>query len=112
MSAGAGSAGFDPVPEMMGDDPTHRRILARAINRITAGKVNVTLDVTLTTGASTTISDSRLSSRSFVACAPLNAAAAVSQNAVWVSRLGNGSADLSHPTSAAADRRFRMLILG
>jgi len=52
---------------MLGDEKNTRRQMARKINVINGGKVNCTLDVVVTAGAtSTTITDPRISYFSFL----------------------------------------------
>jgi len=91
------------------------RALYEAVNRAGAGKINATLDVTLTPNQSTTaVSDSRLGSNSFIGFCPLtaNAAAEIGAGSLYVSSQGKKTATLTHANNAQADRTFRLLIIG
>jgi len=104
------------VPELLSDDKEHRRQLARAIKSIiSGGKINVTLDVTLTANSATTnIVDARISIQSAIIpgmAMTANAAAAIAAG-IWVSNLNNGSATLNHNNNANTDKSIRFVIIG
>ena len=104
---------FDSVPEIMTDGVMHRRILAAAINRQGQGKLNVTLDVTLQQGAtSTTITDPRIGSSSVLLLSPKTSNAAYATWLVWVSDTQSGQAVLSHPANMGSNCTFRLAIIG
>ena len=113
MSTG-GNRGYDGVPEWEAVDTEHRRQLARAINRINAGKINCTLDVTLRPGQATTaIVDPRIAPTSFLAWMPQTASASAAERAgIYVSARAKGSAVLNHAANAAVDQVLTILILG
>lgn len=109
------SPGFLPVPEMEQDEREHRRKLARKVNDLLQGRINCTLDVTLTANAaSTTVTDARISASSFLFWMPrtANAAAEIGNGTLYVSARTNGSATLAHANNAQTDRDFTLLIIG
>ncbi len=120
--AGADTIGYRPAPLSEGP-PTSlhgaaserwvRRIVD-TVNRSLSGKLNVTLSVTLTANAaSTVITDARISAFSALMFAPLTANAATEQAAggLYVSAQQSGQATIQHANNAQADRRFRVVIL-
>ena len=113
MSTG-GNRGYDGVPEWEAVDTEHRRKLARAINRITEGKINCTLDVTLRPGQATTeVVDPRIAPTSFLAWMPQTASASAAERAgIYVGARAKGSAVLSHAANAATDQTLTILVLG
>lgn len=109
------SPAFLPVPEMEASEREHRRKLARKINDLLQGRLNCTLDVTLTANAaSTTVTDARLSASSFIGVMPrtANAAAEIGAGTLYVSARANGSATLAHANNAQTDREYTLLIIG
>ena len=105
-----------PVPEFLVDEREHRREIARRVNLITQGKLNVTLDVTLAANAaSTTVADPRIGFYSAVIPAMAmtkDAAAELASGNVYVDTLNNGSCLVHHSNTSAADRTIRFLIIG
>lgn len=105
-----------PVPEFLADDKEHRREIARRINLITQGKLNITLDVTLApSAASTTITDPRIGFYSAVIPAMAltkDAAAELATGNVYVDTLMKGSCVVHHSNNAQIDRTIRFLIIG
>lgn len=96
-----------PTPEQIG----------QVVNRINSGKVNASIDVTLTANAaSTTITDARLASTSILLFDPVTAHAATELAAgtlyVLAANRTNGSATITHANNAQTDRTFRVLIIG
>jgi hypothetical protein len=113
--------GAQTVPEYLQDADMHRRILARAINSLTRGKMNITLDVILTAGAvSTTISDNRIGYDSAIIPAmPMTASGAAALSAgIYVdgvtAPVGTtlATAQIHHANSANTDQTIRFLIIG
>jgi hypothetical protein len=107
--------GAAAVPAFEPDEREHRRKLARAVNTITQGKINCTLDVTLTASAATTvINDARIGFYSAVVPAMAMTADAAADLAagIYVTGLQKGQATLNHRINAATDRTIRFLILG
>ena len=113
MSTGL-NRGYDGVPEWEAAESEHRRKLARAINRINQGKLNCTLDVTLTPSqTTTTVADPRIARTSFLSWMPQTASASAAERAgIYVSGRAKGSAVLNHAASAATDQTLTILILG
>jgi hypothetical protein len=89
--------------------------LRDVVNNIMRGKINATLDVTLTpSAASTTVSDARIGGSCGIYLMPLsaNAAAEIGNGTIWWSAPGNQTVTLNHANNAQADRTFRLLIIG
>lgn len=116
------SQGFPAVAELETDKndisqagKEHRRRMARAINTMLQGKFNVTIDVTITPNATTTvILDPRISVFSAITPAmamSANAAADIVAG-IWVSNMNTGTATLNHRNSASTGRVIRFCILG
>jgi hypothetical protein len=77
------------------------------------GKMNVTLSVTLATGAtSTTVTDVRISATCGLVLVPITADAVAIQNSVYVSSQKSGSAVLTHSSTANTDCKFILVIIG
>jgi hypothetical protein len=101
------------VPEVNANEIEHRRQLARGVNTVIAGKLNATVDVTLTPSATaTTVTDARFTGNSFVGFCPLTASALAALGALYMSAQGRGTATLTHAANAASDQLFRLLIVG
>jgi hypothetical protein len=108
-------SGFPGVPADWGNEREHRRKLAESVNRALAGKLNATLDVTLTANqAATAVTDARLSTASYIGLCPLtaNAAAELGNGTIYVSAQGKGTLTLTHANNAQTDRNFRLLVIG
>lgn len=105
-----------PVPEFLVDDKEHRRQIARRVNLITQGKLNITLDVTLAANAaSTTVADPRIGFYSAVVPAMAmtkDAATELATGNLYVDTLTKGSCVVHHTTNAQTDRTIRFLIIG
>lgn len=120
--AGATNTGYPPAPlsqpppsslAQAASEAWVRRIVD-VLNNVLKGKMNVTLDVTLATGAdTTTVTDARISASSALLLMPLtaNAAAEHAAGTAYVSSQKAGQAVLAHANNAQADRTFRILIL-
>lgn len=86
---------------------------AAAINRHNSGKMNVTLDVTLTANAaSTTVTDARISASCALLLTPKTSNAAGALATTYVSSQTSGSAVLTHANNGQTDKSFRLAILG
>ena len=113
--------GSQLVPEYLENEKEHRRQIARAVNQTKTGKINATLDVTLTPSVtSTTIYDNRISYNSaLVPAMPMtaNAAAALAAG-IYVDsvldKIGTtpSSAVIRHASNVATDQTIRFLIIG
>lgn len=91
------------------------RQVAETTNAILEGKLNATLEVTLTASvASTTVVDVRISAYSVLLFTPLtaNAATELASGALYVSVRKKGEATIVHTNNAQTDREFNMLIIG
>lgn len=113
--------GYPSVPEDSTDERDHRRKLARAIQMLTLGKSNCTLDVTLNANAATTtINDSRISATSAIVPAMATTAHAATALAagIYVTNITaatpfqQGSAVINHNNTVDTDKTIRFLILG
>jgi hypothetical protein len=121
--AGATKTGYRPAP--LSETPPDSlmsaasafwvRRIVDTVNRSLQGKLNNTLNVTLTENASSTvIVDPRISAFSALVFTPLTANAAVEQAAggLYVSAQKSGEATVEHANNAQYDRRFRLAIFG
>jgi hypothetical protein len=106
--------GFETVPELHADALEHRRMLARAVNRLTSGKLNGTLEVRLAPGATTTtLIDPRLAPTSVLLWMPRTPSASAAERAgIWVTGRTKGGATLNHAASPTPDQDFTILIIG
>lgn len=106
--------GFETVPELHANALEHRRMLARAVNRLTAGKLNGALDVRLEANASETpVTDPRIGPDSVILWMPRTESASAAERAgIWVTGRTKGGATLNHAASPAPDQEFTLLILG
>jgi hypothetical protein len=89
--------------------------LREVVNNVMRGKINATLDVTLTANAaSTTVSDARIGGGCGIYPMPLsaNAAAEIAGGTLWWGPPGNQTVTLNHASNPQTDRRFRLLIIG
>ena len=107
---------YQPVPDFLVDEKEHRRQIARQVNGLLQGKLNVALDVTLTANAgNTTITDARIGATSAVVPAmalTVHAASELASGNVYVDGLTKGSCVVHHSNNAQTDRTIRFLILG
>lgn len=108
--------GTQPVPEQSPGDMTNWVIkIARSLNLALRGKINAIMlnSVTLTASSTTTtITDERIGASSWLGFMPLTAHAATAKQNLWVSQQLQGSATLTHSSSANVDQTFRVLIIG
>ena len=103
-----------PAPQRRGDSPFERDV-ERVISNLLRGKMNATLDVTLSPSASSTIiNDVRFSEQCAVSFDPLtaNAASEKAAGTLWVSARTAGQITVAHANNAQADRSFRLTIIG
>ena len=96
--------GYLPVPTTGSDEKEHRRKLAEKLNDINRGKFNCTLDVTLSTAATTTVTDPRIAQTTILLWEPTSSAAADFAAGIWCpsSTIVNGAAVLHHAASSVA----------
>lgn len=107
------SQGYPAISEMLGDEREHRREMARKINTLNMGKSNVTLDVVVTPGAtSTPIVDVRISPFSFLGTMAFDANGAADEVAgIYFDTFNNGSVTMHHRNNGST-RSLRLLIVG
>ena len=114
--------GYPPAPAMqlppnsLTDAASFHWVLeiATVVNNVLQGKMNVTLEVTLTVNAgSTTVIDARISAFSAITFMPLTVSAAseYAAGAIFVSQQKSGECVITHPNNATSDRTFRLSIL-
>lgn len=96
-------------------DPNADRQLRKtgsAIDRLTAGKMNCTLDVTLRASQTTTVvTDARIGPFSYINFMALTANAATARAGLWCNPTVAGTVTLNHASSANSDQSFRLVIL-
>lgn len=84
-----------------------------ALNRMLLGKLNCTGDVTLASSVTTTtLTDSRITARSFIDLMPQTESAKNAKSTVWISGRGTGTATINHALDITTDRTFTYLIIG
>ncbi len=108
---------YPGVPVSSPNPDTHRQQLARTLNGVLAGKLNVRVDLTLTASAtSTVLEDARLSPFCVATLDPVTATAAAELAAGTVYALAGdrltGRWTFTHANASTADRTFRLAILG
>ena len=102
--------GYTAVPVMLSNEKEHRRQIAQLANNLLAGKLNATLQVTLTTGTTTTVTDARIGASTYFGFQPMTADAAA-VTGIYPSSQANGTATFTH-ASGPADRTFNVLLIG
>lgn len=112
---GTSNPGHPAVAPWIKDESQHRRDLARTVNMILQGGMNVTRDITLTvSAASTTIVDARIGLTSAVVPAmPLTVNGAIAlDSGIWFDVPKTGSVVMHHAAAVATDQTVRFVILG
>lgn len=88
-------------------------IVVDFVNRLLIGKLNATVDVTLTASVTTTtLNDSRIGASSFLDFMPQTANAATAKANIYVTGRTKGQATINHASSANVDQTFTVLIIG
>lgn len=110
----AGFPGLDSAPSGLPQVINYLRRIREVVNNILIGKQNITFDVTLAAGATSTIvTDSRIGGNSSIQLGcPRTANAAAALATTYVSSIGNQTATLTHDNNAQTDRTFRLVIQG
>lgn len=104
---------FPTVPLSMPDTGQHLRLVSTSLNNTINGKLNSTGSVTLTASATTTtLTDARIGGNSVVLFMPTTANASTAYANLYVSTIGNGSATLTHSSSANTDQTFSYCVIG
>ena len=89
------------------------RMIAIAVQNILDGKIFATGEVTLTaSAATTTLTDKRISPDSVILFMPTTANAAAEMDDLYVSARGEGTATITHPNNANADKAFGYCVIG
>lgn len=87
--------------------------LITPLRSVIDGKSNNVGDVTLTASATTTtLTDPLIGPESFIDFMPQTANAVAAKANLYVSSRGNGTATLTHASSANADQAFSYLVVG
>ena len=107
------TSSYKTVPLSVPDQSAHLRMISLALNNTIAGKVNSTGSVTLTASATTTtLTDERVGSGSILLFMPTTANASTAFANLYVSTRVEGSATLTHASSANTDQTFGYVIFG
>lgn len=94
-----------PAVKQDGSDTDQQK--ANVVNQCVLGKLNCTLDVTLTAGAtSTTIEDPRVYETSVFLLDPRTASARLALYSAYVSAVSKGEFTITHANVAAVDQRL------
>jgi hypothetical protein len=105
--------GYPGVAVMLSDEKEHRRQIAQLSNNLLQGKLNTVVQVTLTpSSTTTTITDQRIGANTGIFFSPLTANAAGALSGLYVSSQANGTATLTHASTATVDRTFNVLLIG
>ena len=122
----SGYRGLDPAPPLPQGVPVslisffqqivgYLGRLREVVNNLLRGKLNATLDVTLSASAAATIvNDPRIGGASSLQLMALsaNAAAEIGNGTIWWSAPGDQTVTLNHANNAQTDRNFRLTIIG
>lgn len=109
------SPAYQGVAPWIVNESQHRRDMARTINALLIGKMNVTKDVTLRASQTTTvITDARIGyTTAVVPAMPMTVNGAVAlDSGIWCNPTVNGSATVHHAASVATDQTIRFLLIG
>jgi hypothetical protein len=83
------------------------RWLQSLVQSLTAGEVTLTASST-----TTTLSDTRIGPSSHISLTPLSSSAAGALSGLYVSARGDGTATLTHASTAAVDKTFSYTVTG
>ena len=87
--------------------------IVRVLQNAMRGKLNNTVDVTLTINSATsTFANPLIGPNSVLSFMPTTANAATGLTALYVTGRGNGTCTLNHANNAQADRTYAVSILG
>lgn len=96
----------------MPDERRHRKELARVLNLVARGWMNVALFVTLDPGvATTTVIDARISAQTAAILCPTSANAAAAIPTTWVT-CTNGEMVIHHANNGQTNRTFTVGLIG
>lgn len=110
----AARTGRPRVPEFIPNADEHRRLLARSLNEMRAGRLDCVVDVTLTENVtSTVVTDARINV--WTAALPMprtaNAAAEIGAGTMYFTPAA-GSLTITHANNAQTDRTFTIALIG
>jgi hypothetical protein len=81
--------------------------ISLCFNSLLLGKLNNSLEVTLTaTSTTTVITDPRINTTSYFTFDPRTVNAALAKYGIWTSSVSKGTATFTHASSAQTDRTF------
>lgn len=84
-----------------------------AINQLMLGRLNARTDVTLSTGTTTTLTDSRIGPGSYIGMMPQTASAMKAlTTGFYINSRTKGSASITHTSFTNTDQTFTALIIG
>lgn len=106
---------YQGVAPWIKDESQHRRDIARTINAILIGKVNVTIDVTLRAAQmTTTIIDARIGyTTAVIPAMPLTVNGAIAlDSGIWFDVPKSGSVVVHHAAAIATNQTIRFVLIG
>ena len=104
---------FPQVPLSIPDTGQHLRLVSTSLNNTINGKLNSTGSITLTASSTTsTLTDARISGNSVILFMPTTNNGRTALNTLYVSARTEGSATLTHASSANTDQSFSYCIIG
>ena len=105
---------FPTPPTDLEDQRRLNRLQSQTISGLMSGRSNNVLDVTLiASSTSTTVTDARIGVNTVALCIPTTAsAAAIAAPYRDFTAPVNGSMSLIHPSSAAVDLDFKVILVG
>jgi len=104
---------FPTVPLSIPDTGQHLRLVSTSLNNTINGKLNSTGSITLTASSTTsTLTDARISGNSVILFMPTTNNGRTALNTLYVSARTEGSATLTHASSANTDQSFSYCIIG
>ena len=107
------TSSYKTVPLSVPDQAAHLRMISIALNNTIGGKINSTGSLTLTASATTTtLTDERIGSGSIILFMPTTANASTAFANLYVSARVDGSATLTHASSANTDQTFGYVVFG
>jgi|TARA_R110002020_G_scaffold473679_2_gene703309 hypothetical protein len=101
------------APLFLPDNDEHLRLVSTYLNNTISGKLNSTGTITLTASSTTTtLTDARIGVNSVILFMPVTANGATAKANLYVSARADGSATLTHASSANSDQNFEYVIIG
>jgi hypothetical protein len=112
---GTSSPAYQGVAPWIVNESQHRRDMARTINALLIGKLNITSDITFTpSSTSTTITDPRIGyTTAIIPAMPLSVNGAIAlDSGIWFDAPKTGSVICHHAAAVAADQTIRFIFIG